>query len=207
MYASYRLPMVLRFAILLAATGLSSLATSPESWADPPEQADGPVQIAAGNVAELGVMVADSPGVGVLVKGVVAGSPAEAAGVSSGDFIMSIDGSGVNEPTDLSTAIRAKPVGSTVAIDVWRDGKQDTKQVMLVASATAQKNGSAWLGVRLRPNDQNGARIAMVVPGSPAACASFALETSSQRLGTRRLRTRMTWSMRSTNRNRGTRLH
>jgi predicted metalloprotease with PDZ domain len=166
--------MVLRFAILLAATCLSSLAISPESWADPPEQADDPVQIAAGDVAELGVMIADSPGVGVIVKGVIAGSPAEAAGVTSGDFIMSLDGSDVNEPTDLSTAIRAKPVGSTVAIDVWRDGKQVTKQVPLAASATAaQKTGRAWMGVRLRSNHQNGAQIAMVVPDSPAARANL----------------------------------
>lgn len=174
MYAFFGLPSVLRFAILLPATYLLSLATSPESWADPPGQAVDPVHIATGDVAELGLMVVDSPGVGVLVKGVLAGSPAEAAGVTSGDFIMSIDGNSVNEPMDLSTTVRAKPVGSTVTIDVWRDGQQVTKQVLLATStSTAQETGRAWLGVRLHSTDLEGARIALVLPGSPAARAKL----------------------------------
>ncbi len=140
MYASSRFPSLLRFVILFVTPCSLSLAFSSASWADSPEQPGSSVQIAAGDVAELGVMVADSPGIGVLVKGVMAGSPAEAAGVTSGDFIMSIDGSGINDPKDLATAIQAKPMGSTVAIEVWRDGQQVTKQVLLASSTGSPKS-------------------------------------------------------------------
>lgn len=171
MNASFRMLSVQRLTILLAAPCLLSLATV-VSWADPPGPSGDPIQNASKGVAELGVVVVDSPGVGVLVQSVIDGFAADSAGISSGDFIMAIDGTAVNEPSDLATAIRAKKVGSSIAVDVWRDGQQVSKQARLTASlTTVRQAGRAWLGVNLQPGDRDGVRIAAVIPGSPAARA------------------------------------
>ena len=126
MDTSFRKSSVLRRAVLAVAPCLISLATL-NSWADPPQPGENPTQITTDRVAELGVVVVDSPAVGVLVQSVIAGLPADAAGINSGDFIMAVDGTAVVEPGDLANAIRAKSVGSTIAVDLWRDGQEFVK--------------------------------------------------------------------------------
>jgi serine protease Do len=61
---------------------------------------------------------------GALVASVVAKSPAEKAGIKPGDVIESVDGAPVVQSSDLLRAVLLKPVGSKVAINVLRDGKQ-----------------------------------------------------------------------------------
>lgn len=172
MDTSFRNLSMLRLALVVAAPCLFLLATL-NAWADPPQPGENPAPITTGRVAELGVVVVDSPGVGVLVQSVIAGLPADAAGVTSGDFIMAIDGNAVTEPGDLANAIRAKNVGSTVAVDLWRDGQEVVKQVRLTTSRTVPASDRAWLGLQLRSTGQQGARIESVVPGSPAARAQL----------------------------------
>jgi serine protease Do len=66
---------------------------------------------------------------GALVASVVPKSPAEKAGIKPGDVIEQVDGQKIVESPDLMRAVLLKPVGSKVAINVLRDGKQVTLQM------------------------------------------------------------------------------
>ena len=60
---------------------------------------------------------------GAYIQSVVAGSPAEKAGIKQGDIIIKFDGKPVNSQNELSTLISAKKIGDSVTITVWKDGR------------------------------------------------------------------------------------
>ncbi len=60
---------------------------------------------------------------GALVAQVQPDSPALAAGIKSGDVIKSVDGKNVGTIRDLTRMISAVKPGTSVKIDLWRDGK------------------------------------------------------------------------------------
>jgi len=63
---------------------------------------------------------------GALIQEVGAGSPAEKAGIQSGDVIVAIDGKPVHIPEDLIAILRGHNPGDTVQIMLVRDGAQHT---------------------------------------------------------------------------------
>jgi len=72
----------------------------------------------------LGVYVlprADAP-VGVLVDGLVAGSPADAAGLSPGDLIVGLDGVPVRDVAEFRLRIASSVAGRRILLDVLRRG-------------------------------------------------------------------------------------
>jgi len=70
-----------------------------------------------GQVGYLGVSVQDSSTTaGVLVVGVQAGSPAEAAGITSGSLITRIAGTSVNSSDSLGAAIKAHSPGDRISV-------------------------------------------------------------------------------------------
>lgn len=60
---------------------------------------------------------------GAYIQEVVPGSPADKAGIQTGDFITKIDGQAINAETKISETIQKKKVGDTVGLEVWTDGK------------------------------------------------------------------------------------
>lgn len=60
---------------------------------------------------------------GELVREVISDSAASKAGIKIGDIITHFDGQKLSDETTLSKLIRAKSVGDTVKIRIWRDGK------------------------------------------------------------------------------------
>ncbi|MBO8093213.1 MAG: DegQ family serine endoprotease [Prosthecochloris sp.] len=68
---------------------------------------------------------------GVLVGTVVEGGPAEKAGVKTGDVILEIDGRKVDDTIELRNRIAATSPGSTVKLDVWRNGSRRQLSVKL----------------------------------------------------------------------------
>lgn len=60
---------------------------------------------------------------GAYVIDVVAGSPAEKAGLKTGDIVTEIDGEKVTEDMELGSIISKKSAGDTVTLKVWRDGE------------------------------------------------------------------------------------
>lgn len=68
---------------------------------------------------------------GAFIQDVVEGSPAEKAGLKSGDIIIKIDGQTVDEDGIISQAIQKKKVGDSISLEVWSDGKTRTLTVVV----------------------------------------------------------------------------
>ena len=66
---------------------------------------------------------------GALVAEAVKGSPAEKAGIKTGDTILAVDGQPIREARDLSRRIATYAPGKTVQVTVFRDGQE--RQVSL----------------------------------------------------------------------------
>jgi S1-C subfamily serine protease len=79
------------------------------------------------NVAEQYDLPIDS---GAIVQRVVAGAPADEAGLETGDIIVSIDGTAVESMDEVVLEIRKREVGDTITIDYYRD--RELKQTAAV---------------------------------------------------------------------------
>jgi S1-C subfamily serine protease len=88
-----------------------------------------------GGTAFLGVSV-QSGGLnqGVVVAGVVSGSPADSAGLTAGDTILSVDGQTITNPQSLSDTMLSKKPGASVQL-TWADefGTQHSASVTLAS--------------------------------------------------------------------------
>jgi Do/DeqQ family serine protease len=132
---------------------------------------------------------------GVLVSGVSPGSPAERAGIKTGDVITAINGQSTNNSNDLRNRIASTPPGTEVALTLMRDGKErQVKATLSELTADATRNqpsvsesgdGGGQLGLTVRsltPHDAeqlglasgaSGLLIESVEPGGPAAEAGI----------------------------------
>ena len=87
--------------------------------------------------------IADSVGLkqakGAVVTEATKGSPADKAGIKSGDIITSVDGRAIDDARALSRTIGAKAPGTSVEVTIWRNGaeqKVNVKLDSLTAAAT-----------------------------------------------------------------------
>ena len=69
---------------------------------------------------------------GALVEDVTAGSPAERAGVRRYDVITAVDGRAVPNTSDLIRTIASREPGTTVTLQLTRDGRAQDVEVQLV---------------------------------------------------------------------------
>ena len=100
-------------------------------------------QFIAGQIAEyghvvnshrayLGVQTVPTTADGVLVVGVVAGGPADRAGIRAGDLITSVSGTPTPAPGELSKVLATKAPGNVVPVSIVRaDGSRATASVTL----------------------------------------------------------------------------
>ncbi len=68
---------------------------------------------------------------GALVNDVLAGSPAEKAGIEPGDVIRSVDGTPIDDSSDLPPVIGAMAPGATAKLAILRNGKPLERNVTL----------------------------------------------------------------------------
>jgi S1-C subfamily serine protease len=66
---------------------------------------------------------------GVIIVGVLKGSPAAQAGLKPGDIIQKVGGKPVKSATQVQEQVEASAVGSNLQIQVSRQGKTETLQV------------------------------------------------------------------------------
>jgi len=66
---------------------------------------------------------------GALVADVVAGGPAEKAGIERGDVIVTFDEKNISESDDLPYVVASTPIGKTVTVEVIRKGQRESIQV------------------------------------------------------------------------------
>jgi len=81
--------------------------------------------------------IADSLGLkvpsGALVANVIAGGPAARAGIKTGDLIVTVDGTLVDDPHAFDYRFATKPLGGTAQVGVVRQGRQIVVPVVLEA--------------------------------------------------------------------------
>jgi thiol-disulfide isomerase/thioredoxin len=83
-----------------------------------PEEKDGPAWLGV----ELATVPPDQPG--VLIRDVTRDSPAERAGLSAGDVILSLDGEAVSRPNEVVRAVSLRKPGTRVSVG-FRRGTSD----------------------------------------------------------------------------------
>jgi len=123
-------------------------------------------------------------GQGAVVTRVQAGSPAAVAGLQAGDVIVRVDGHAVRSAADLHNTEGLAPVGSSLALELLREGKTVNVTARLVAEQLATAVGGvvdarlqgADLGeadARARRQGLTGVRVNRVAPASRAATAGL----------------------------------
>ena len=125
---------------------------------------------------------------GVLINSVDPGSPAERAGLRTGDIITALNGKSVNDPNELRNQIASTPPGSDVTLTILRDGREQqvkAKLAELDTSSESSKGAPAGashghLGISVEPltpelakqlglRNGQGVVVADVDPTGPAA--------------------------------------
>ena len=114
------------------------------------------------SIQEVNQQLADSFGLkkpeGALVSSVEKGSPAEKAGIVSGDVILSFNGKRIDRVNDLPSQVAELKPGSKSSLELWRQGAKREVEVSVgeLKSASAKAANSEGadqgrLGVAVRP--------------------------------------------------------
>ena len=89
--------------------------------------------------------MADSLGLkstkGALIADVVKDSPAEKGGLKPGDVVVALNGKPVSDNSQLTRDVGVIPPGSTVKLDIVREGKQRTVEVKLAERPDEKEQG------------------------------------------------------------------
>jgi S1-C subfamily serine protease len=83
---------------------------------------------------------------GVVVEEVVAGSPAEAAGLQPGDVITQFDGATLDANHNLAALVARHKPGDKVQVRFARGDAE--RETTITLGARADNSGAAYLGVR-----------------------------------------------------------
>jgi serine protease Do len=146
---------------------------------------------------------------GALVASVIDGSPAEKAGIKTGDVIRKFDGEAVKQMRELPKLVANVPADRKVEIEVWRAGEVRTLHVTIGATPeqgqTVAEAGAApgldkpKLGLSLAPltpetrrqfrvpSATEGVVVTEVMPGSPAARKGFSQGDVIKMIGGKRV--------------------
>ena len=138
---------------------------------------------------------------GVLVAGVIAGSPAAEAGLRAGDIVTEFDGAAVNGriPEDLpvfNALVMSTPIGKQVKVKALRNGREQTFTLATRARGKATdkdlefkswgftaRNFTLLSAIERKRADTNGVLVTTIDPAGPAGSAKPALQADDCILG------------------------
>ena len=126
-------------------------------------------------IQELSAALAEGLGMenggGVLVAGVVPGSPAERAGLSAGDVITRYDGAAIRRLRDLPKRVAATDRGTEVTVGGWRYGAARDITVTIAGRDDVATAAAGDLGMTLHDasTDGGGVTVAEVAADSISA--------------------------------------
>lgn len=114
----------------------------------------------------------------VIVTSVVVDSPSDGV-IEPDDRVLSVDGSPIESPAQLRDAIRAKPVGTSFAIELDRlvDTERQTLTVDVASAANPDADGVPFIGVSVGTRVDPGFDIDFTLQniGGPSAGLMFSL--------------------------------
>lgn len=73
----------------------------------------------------------EAPQKGLIINEILPGGPAAKAGLKPLDVLLNIDGTSLDEPTDLTMALADKRPGDKVSVQLWSAGKKKTVTLVL----------------------------------------------------------------------------
>jgi M6 family metalloprotease-like protein len=128
---------------------------------------------AAGPAPYLGIHLQPDAMGRLVIDDIQVDSPAEKAGVRSGDLLAKIDGKEVTVVDEFKTSLRAKSAGNTIKLSLTRAGRPVEVAATLTTSSKPLPGSRVpqptSLGVQVVPAKQgDGVTIEQVVPGSLA---------------------------------------
>ncbi len=120
---------------------------------------------------------------GALVSDIMAGSPAEKAGLKQGDIILRFAGKEIKDPRQLQLVVADTPVGQKAEMEIFRDGKTQKLYVSIGNSESAAalkpksvEPQSGWFGLtvdelpgNMRAGGMSGVIVTAVDPEGVAA--------------------------------------
>jgi len=121
---------------------------------------------------------------GVVVPKVVPDSPADKAGVKTGDVILEVGGKAVKNAQQLKNRVASLPIGKEVDVVVQRNGKKLTLKATIAAQQEGATSGLDAYGFEVQDltpelarrfgyQDAEGVVVGTVRPGSPADAAGL----------------------------------
>jgi len=124
---------------------------------------------------------------GALISSVEKGSPADKAGLESGDVILSMNGQPIERSNELPPMVAAVKPGRKATFEIWRKGQRKEISVTVgefkgnkVASAAGSGEGNGRLGLAVRPLTKDEDQQAQIDggllvedAGGPAAAAGI----------------------------------
>ncbi|MEM7236120.1 MAG: PDZ domain-containing protein, partial [Planctomycetota bacterium] len=113
--------------------------------------------------------------VGLPISRVTQGTPAERAGFQEGDLIVSIDGLVPRTRSRYTGIISTYPAGDQLTVDVVRDDKKVSIRAVIGPD-------KPYLGIRTK-NSDDGPRVSLLRPKSPAAAGGLQVGDLIQRVG------------------------
>ena len=133
---------------------------------------------------------------GALVSSVDPGSPADKAGLQSGDVILQVDGQPIATAGDLPALIGRAMPGDRVALQVWRDGRAQSldarlgkageKSTQLAGDESAAGQGRLGLALRpLQPQERREAKVqgGLLVEQASGAAAMAGVQAGDLLIG------------------------
>lgn len=85
----------------------------------------------------------------VTINNVVAGSPADKAGLKQGDMILAANDKPIEAPQDLVELVRNSKPGDRVTLSVQRQGEDKPVEITVTLGENPDKAGAAYMGVSL----------------------------------------------------------
>jgi S1-C subfamily serine protease len=173
--AEHRVGDVITLSLMRGTTSMNVKVTLAER---PAEATAEPSSPASANRPMLGIQLEDTAN-GPVIRAVVAGSPAEKAGLKVDDVLTKIGDTAVKDAASAGAAIQALKVGDEVSIEVMRAGQTVMVTATLAAAPATVTEPPApitatrpMLGVQLQDTDK-GVVIQSVAAGSPAETAGL----------------------------------
>jgi membrane-associated protease RseP (regulator of RpoE activity) len=98
---------------------------------------------------------------GVYVSGTVPGSPAAKAGIQKGDIVTVVNGRAVRNGDELTAAVSGASVGSAMSVNVVRDGKLQTFEMVVADRAKVYPAAVQVAGLMPVPSN-----VTILAPGT-----------------------------------------